>query len=112
MSYHDLYYVDPPGWPAIDAGQFIDQLVRALKPGATLLIVDHQARPGSGKADTQSLHRIEDTFAIADLRAHGLELVRSSELLRNPDDDHSLNVFDPRIKGKTDRFVHVYRRSP
>ena len=46
------------------------------------------------------------------LRAHGLELVRSSELLRNPDDDHSRNVFDPAIKGRTDRFVHVYRRTP
>jgi predicted methyltransferase len=109
MSYHDLYFADPKdGWPPIDASQFIDQLVAALKPGATLLIVDHQARPGSGRADTQDLHRIEDTFAIADFRAHGLELVRSTELLRNPDDDHTKNVFDPAIRGKTDRFVHVY----
>jgi predicted methyltransferase len=109
MSYHDLYFADPKeGWPPIDAGQFIDQLVAALKPGATLLIIDHQARPGSGHADTQALHRIEDTFAIADFRAHGLELVRSTELLRNPADDHSKNVFDPAIRGKTDRFVHVY----
>jgi len=109
MSYHDLYFADPKdGWPAIDASQFIDQLVTALKPGATLLIVDHQAKPGSGRADTQDLHRIEDTFAIADFRAHGLELVRSTELLRNPADDHSKNVFDAAIRGKTDRFVHVY----
>jgi predicted methyltransferase len=111
MSYHDLYVDDPKeGWPAIDAGQFLDQLATALKPGATLLIVDHQARPGSGKADTQALHRIEDAFAIADFKAHGFDLVRSSELLRNAADDHSKNVFDPAIRGKTDRFVHVYRR--
>ncbi|MGH8029958.1 MAG: hypothetical protein ACREO3_08495, partial [Arenimonas sp.] len=64
MSYHDLYFAEPKeGWPPIDAGQFIDQLVAALKPGATLLIVDHQARAGSGHADTQVLHRIEDTYA-------------------------------------------------
>jgi len=111
MSYHDLYYVEPPGWPAVDAGQFLDQLCTALKPGANLLIVDHQARPGSGKSDTQALHRIEDTFAIADFRSHCFELVRSSELLRNPADDHSKNVFDPEIRGKTDRFVHVYRKT-
>ena len=108
MSYHDLYFHDPKGWPKVDAGQFIDQLVAALKPGATLLIVDHQARPGSGRADTQALHRIEDTHAIADFRAHGLELVRSTELLRNPADDYTKNVFDPAVRGKTDRFVHVY----
>jgi predicted methyltransferase len=111
MSYHDLYYVDPPGWPAIDPGQFIDQLCTALKPGANLLIVDHQARPGSGNTETQALHRIDDQFAIADFKRHCFELVRTSEVLRNPDDDHSRNVFDPAIRGKTDRFVHVYRRT-
>jgi predicted methyltransferase len=109
MSYHDLYVADAD-WPAIDAGQFIDQIVAGLKPGGTLLIVDHQARKGSGKEDTQKLHRIEDSFAKADFKAHGLELVKTSELLRNPDDDHSKNVFDPAIKGKTDRFVHLYRK--
>jgi predicted methyltransferase len=110
MSYHDLYVADPEagGWPAIDASGFIDQLIKALKPGATLLIVDHQARAGSGRADTQALHRIEDTFAIADFRAHGLELVRSTELLRNPADDYGKNVFEPSVRGTTDRFVHVY----
>ena len=30
----------------------------------------------------------------------------SSNLLRNPADDHSLLVFDPTIRGKTDRFVY------
>jgi predicted methyltransferase len=113
MSYHDLYYADPSGgWPAIDAAQFIDQLCTALKPGARLLIVDHQARAGSGKDDTQALHRIEDAFAIADFRGHCFELERSTDLLRNPEDDHSKNVFDPAIRGKTDRFVHVYRKTP
>jgi predicted methyltransferase len=111
MSYHDLYVVDPKdNWPEIDAGQFIDQIVAALKPGATLLIVDHQARPGSGKEDTQALHRIEASYAEADFRAHGLQLVRTLDLLRNPDDDHSKNVFDPAIRGKTDRFVQLYRK--
>jgi predicted methyltransferase len=111
MSYHDLYVVDPKDdWPAIDAAQFIDQIVAGLKPGGRLLIVDHQARPGTGKGDAQVLHRIEDSFAVADFKAHGLELVGTLDLLRNADDDHSKNVFDPAIRGKTDRFVQVYRK--
>lgn len=111
MSYHDLYVNDPgDNWPAIDASQFIDQIVTALKPGATLLIVDHQARPGTGKDDAQKLHRIEDKFAIADFRAHGLEFAASLPVLANPADDHTLNVFDKAIRGQTDRFVHVYRK--
>lgn len=111
MSYHDLYYVDPDnGWPAIDAGGFIDQIVVALKPGGRLLIVDHAAREGSGKSDAQTLHRIEEAFAMSDFKAHGLRFVGSTDLLRNQGDDRSRNVFDAAIKGRTDRFVHVYRK--
>jgi predicted methyltransferase len=111
MSYHDLYVNDPAdNWPAIDAGQFIDQIVAGLKPGGVLLIVDHQARPGSGKDDAQKLHRIEESFAIADFKAHGLDFVGSIPVLRHAEDDHSLNVFDKAIRGKTDRFVHLYRK--
>ena len=111
MSYHDLYVADPnDGWPAIDASQFINQIVTALKPGGKLLIVDHAARDGSGKTDAQVLHRIEEKFAIADFNAHGLKFVGSIPDLRNSEDDHSLNVFNANIKGKTDRFVHVYQK--
>ncbi len=111
MSYHDLYVADPDqGWPALDAGQFIDQIVAALKPGGRLLIVDHAARAGSGKADAQGLHRIDERFAIADFETHGLEYAGDSDVLRNPDDDRSKNVFDPSIRHRTDRFVQLYRK--
>lgn len=111
MSYHDLYWVDEKeGWPRIDAGRFLDQIVRALKPGGVLLVVDHSAKPGTGSADAQALHRIDEQFAIADFRKHGLQWEAAMPMLRNPDDDRTRNVFDPAIRGKTDRFVHLYRK--
>jgi predicted methyltransferase len=111
MSYHDLYFADPKdGWPAINASQFIDQIVTALKPGGKLLIVDHAANEGTGKKDAQLLHRIEEKFAVQDFKSHGLEFVGSIPDLKNSADDHSLSVFDAAIKGKTDRFVHVYQK--
>lgn len=111
MSYHDLYVADPEqGWPAIDAGQFIDQIVTALKPGGKLLIVDHSARAGTGKSAAQVLHRIDEAFARNDFETHGLELVDSSDVLRHKDDERTLNVTDEAIRGKTDRFVQVYRK--
>lgn len=111
MSYHDLYWVDEKeGWPKVDAGQFLDQVVRALKPGGVLLVVDHSAKAGTGSADAQTLHRIDEQFAIADFRKHGLQWEAAIPVLRNPDDDRSKNVFDPAIRGKTDRFVHLYRK--
>ena len=111
MSYHDLYWVDDKqGWPKVDAGQFLDQIVRALKPGGVLLVVDHSAKQGSGSADAQTLHRIDEQFAIADFRKHGLAWEAAIPVLRNADDDRSKNVFDPAIRGQTDRFVHLYRK--
>jgi len=111
MSYHDLYWVDDKqGWPKIDAGQFLDQVVRALKPGGVLLVVDHSARQGTGSSAAQDLHRIDEQFAIADFRKHGLQWEAAIPVLRNADDDRGKNVFDPAIRGKTDRFVHLYRK--
>ena len=111
MSYHDLYWVsDKDGWPRIDAGQFLDQVVRALKPGGVLLVVDHSAQTGTGSSAAQTLHRIDEQFAIADFGKHGLVLETTSPVLRNPDDDRSKLVFDPAIRGKTDRFVLLLRK--
>lgn len=111
MSYHDLYHVDEAGgWRAIDAADFLEQIVAALKPGGRFMIVDHQAAPGSGSSSAQELHRIEAAFAKLDIASHGLELIAESYALRNPDDDYTVSVFDPAVRGNTDRFVLVFEK--
>jgi predicted methyltransferase len=111
MSYHDIYHVDEKnGWRAIDPGNFLGQIYTALKPGGRFLIIDHAASPGSGKRDAQELHRIDPEFATADILSHGFILAGSSDALRNPDDDYSLMVFDPAVRGRTDRFILVFTK--
>lgn len=111
MSYHDLYHVDEQsGWAPIDAGNFLDQIHSALKPGGIFLIVDHAARGGTGKDAAQDLHRIDEGFAKRDIESHGFKLEKTWDGLRNSADEHTTMVFDPAIRGRTDRFVHVYRR--
>ncbi len=111
LSYHDLYHVDEKGgWPAIDAAQFLEQIRSAVKPGGVFVVIDHAAQDGTGSAAAQELHRIEEAFAERDIESHGFELETRWDGLRNAADDHSKLVFDPAVRGKTDRFTHVYRR--
>ncbi|MGH8286601.1 MAG: class I SAM-dependent methyltransferase [Steroidobacteraceae bacterium] len=111
MSYHDLYHADPKGgWPPIDAANFLRQIHGALKPGGAFLIVDHSAKANTGKSAAQELHRIDEAFAKKDIASHGFVLESTYDGLRNPADDRGVLVFDPKIRGKTDRFVHLYRK--
>jgi predicted methyltransferase len=111
MSYHDLFYAEPEsGWNAIDSDDFLAQIYRALKPGGRFLIVDHQSKPGRGMEDAQTLHRIEQGFAVQDIEAAGFHLSGASAALRNSSDDHSVTVFDKSITGKTDRYILVFKK--
>ena len=111
MSYHDLYWVsEENGWPAIDAKRFVGQVYDALKPGGRFLIVDHAAEAGSGSSAAQVLHRIDPAYAKQDIESHGFVLVDESDALANPGDDYTINVFDEKVRGKTNRFIHVYEK--
>jgi predicted methyltransferase len=112
MSYHDTYHVDEGnGWRAIEADDFFGQIHAALKPKGRFLIVDHYATAGSGKASAQELHRIDVDFAKSDIGSRGFTLVAESDILRNPDDEYDIGVFDPKVRGKTDRFVLVFEKN-
>ncbi|WP_336957795.1 methyltransferase [Sphingobium aquiterrae] len=83
---------------------------RALKPGGSYFIVDHQAAKGAGTTVTSTLHRIEDSAVISEVKAAGFVLDRQSPILRHPADDHSLKVQESGIRGKTDQFVLRFRK--
>lgn len=109
MCYHDLFLVDE-GWPEIDRQLFWKQVRAALKPGGTLAVVDHVAKAGTGSSAVQKLHRIDKDFAKTDIEAAGFIFDAESNVLRNPEDDHTLIVFNPEIRRKTDRFVYKFTK--
>ncbi|HXI76752.1 MAG TPA: methyltransferase domain-containing protein [Steroidobacteraceae bacterium] len=109
--YHDLYWLDTTNeWPKIDTSGVLDQLVRALKPGGVLLLVDHSAKPGSGTTVASSLHRIDESYAVKDFESRGLKVAAKSDLLRRPDDARDQISYKGPAVGKTDRFVLVFRK--
>jgi predicted methyltransferase len=109
--YHDLYWNELiNGPPKTDAKHILDEIAAALKPGGVLLIVDHSAKAGTGSADADSLHRIDDVYARHDIESHGFKLIAHGDFLRNPSDDRTKISYQPPALGKTDRFVYVFRK--
>lgn len=110
MAYHDVYWIDEKeGWPEIDTAGFIDSIKRMLKPGGKLLIVDHNAAKGTGRESAGKLHRLNEEWAKKSLTDRGFVLEKTWDGLRNPQDSLDKMVYDPAIKGRTDRYVHLYR---
>jgi predicted methyltransferase len=96
LNFHDVYNRNPAA--AIDMLSVIRGL---LKPGGVLGVIDHDGNPGAANAD---LHRMQKSQAVEAAQAAGFE-VTESDVLANPDDDHTQMVFSGDIRGKTDRFV-------
>jgi len=107
QNYHDLH---DPFMGSPDMAQFNKSIFDALKPGGIFLVLDHVATAGSGLADTNTLHRIDPAAAKAEVTAAGFEFVGASDVLRNPQDNHTLPIFDKSIRGKTDKFIYKFRK--
>ena len=109
LFYHDLHteFMQAKG---ATAAQFNRAVYARLKPGGYYVIVDHAAAVGAGTRDAQPLHRIEPASVRQEVEAAGFVMDAESILLTNADDPHSSKVFDPSIKGATDRFVYRFAK--
>jgi predicted methyltransferase len=112
LEYHDAYWQsDRFQVPRIEPNQLLRAIYNSVKPGGTVAVVDHIANAGGDtRAVVEALHRIDPATVRADFERAGFVLEAQSDLLRNPQDDHSKLVFDPSIRGHTDRFVYRFRR--
>lgn len=112
LDYHDVYWTNEERKIVrMEPGAWLKNLNSALKRGAIVGVVDHVASPNKDtRATVEKLHRIDPAVIRADFRRAGFQLLASSNMYRNPQDDHSLLVFDPKIRGKTDRVVYKFRK--
>ena len=97
LNFHDIYFSRGPE----AAASLLRTIHELLAPGGVLGLIDHAGRLG---ADNERLHRIEESIATRLAREAGFR-VEASDLLRNPADDRTRFVFDPEIRGRTDRFL-------
>ena len=94
----------------VDVAKMNAAVFAALKPGGLYVILDHQSAAGAGISVSGTLHRIEGAELRREVEAAGFVFDSETSAVANPDDDHSLSVFDPAIKGKTDQFVYRFRK--
>ncbi len=85
-------------------------LFNALKPGGTLVIIDHAAIAGSDVSVADTLHRIDQALVVREVAAAGFVLEEESQVLRNPEDARAERVFEADIRGRTDQFVLRFRK--
>ena len=112
LVYHDAYWESAQfGLPRIDPNTVVKAIWDSVRPGGTVAVIDHVAAPGGDtRAVVEKLHRIDPAVVKADFERAGFVLEAESRILRVPADDHSKNVFDPSIRGKTDRFMYRFRK--
>ncbi len=111
-NYHDTYWQNEKfGIPKMDPNAFLKAVYASMKPGAVIGVIDHVASPNDDtRATVDQYHRIDPNVVKADFRRAGFLLIGSSNLLRNRADRHNVEVHDPSIAGKTDRFVFKFRK--
>jgi len=103
LNLHDL---NNRGGEAVQL--FLGDVMKALKPGGVFGVIDHEGIEGQ---DNQALHRIEVAAAVEALETAGFVVEEVSNVLDNPSDDHTLQIWNEALGRNTDRFL-IRARKP
>jgi len=112
LTFHDFYWESAEfGLARVEPAAVVKALWDATRPGGAVVVVDHVANPGRGaREEVDATHRIEPSVVRAAFEAGGFRFEQESGLLRRSDDDRAKRVFDPAIRGRTDRFMFRFRK--
>lgn len=113
MVFHDFWFVAAEGEGPVstDPAAFLARLYAGMKPGGLVGIVDHVGLAGSDPAEeTQRAHRVDPAIIRSMMTDAGFVLDGEGDFLRNSEDDHQMGVFNPEIRGQTDRVVYRFRK--
>lgn len=101
-NYHDVEWV----FKDLQRKDVVASLYRALKPGGVVGIVE----VATDKPDwDEETHRLNERVVIEDFTSGGFTLAGSSDMLANPDDDHSITGFEEG-RYKMDRYLLKFEK--
>ncbi|MEZ4334951.1 MAG: SAM-dependent methyltransferase [Myxococcota bacterium] len=102
LAYHDAL------WQGTDRVAMNRAVFEALRPGGVYGVIDHLAQDGRGEADAATLHRIDRSLLVEEIRSAGFRLDAELSLLRRPDDARDWNASPSAAgsrRGRSDRVV-------
>ena len=110
LTYHDLYWQSEKfKYPRTDVDAYNARLFQALRPGGVVIIIDHYGVPGmDSRAQAEKTHRIDADVVKADMARAGFRFAGSVPILEMAGDDPAKLVFDPALRGKTNRFYYRF----
>ncbi len=101
QNYHNLGYSDRM---ALNITVY-----NALKPGGAYGIVDHTRRHNEEDSRVNG-RRVDPLLVVKEVQESGFILEDYSDLLAMPDDELILEVGQPQVSGKSDRFTLLFRK--
>lgn len=111
LVFHDLWWESERfKFQRVDTDAMLANWFAAVRPGGSVIIIDHAGPAGDIRATVDKLHRISPADARAAMERAGFVFDGESDALRMPSDDLAVSVFDEKIRGKTDRFVLRFRK--
>jgi predicted methyltransferase len=105
LVYHDIVAL------GIDRDKMNRAVFSALRTGGRYAVIDHSARPGSGRAYVQTLHRIDEAMVRGEVERVGFRLQSEGSFLRNPADARDWNDAPGAAgdrRGTSDRFALIF----
>ncbi len=104
LNFHDIYQRGG----AEGAVAWARGVYDSLKPGGVFGVIDHVGADGQ---DNAALHRVPAAAARQVLTDAGFVVEAESDLLHNPEDDHTLGIREEGLRWNTDRFL-IRARKP
>jgi predicted methyltransferase len=103
LNFHDVQNMSG----AEAAVEFMASVYAVLMPGGVFGVIDHV---GNADVDNKSVHRIDPALAKTAAIEAGFVVEAEGDVLAHPEDDHTKMVFDPTVRGETDRFILRLRK--
>ena len=107
IVYHDAV------WLGVDRRKMNRAVSAALKRGGRYVVCDSSAKEGSGTADAETLHRIDEQVVRDEIGAAGFTVFGEANFLRNRADTRDWNSSPMAAgdrRGTSDRFCIAFRK--